>query len=180
MRKSFIFILCAFVILLCSCACAEKAGGSSVLVALGDSYTSGEGIEPFYGQNAPFSEKLKNPDWLAHRSEKSWPGMLRLPGVEGILADHPGENFFFAAASGAETKHLFLLTDEEKEAGQTAEFEKPYSREGISGVAVLPPQLSVFDELDEKVNTIFEGTQAEWNVLTTEQKITYDYAVIKE
>ncbi len=44
---------------------------SRIMVSLGDSYSSGEGIEPFYGQNESTADKVKNQDWLAHRSEKS-------------------------------------------------------------------------------------------------------------
>ena len=160
MKKICAAALCALLLLLCFAACAENAGKARVLVALGDSYTSGEGIEPYYGQDAPMAEKCRNPDWLAHRSEKAWPGRLRLPGVEGILADHRGENFFFVAASGAVTDNLFLLTDEEKEAGQSAELEKKYNRDGITGAALISPQLDVFDELDEK------GLKADYVVLT--------------
>ena len=101
MKKIFLLIACLFVLVSCCGAAAEEAGKAGVLVALGDSYTSGEGLEPYFGQDAPMGQKCKNPDWLAHRSEKSWPGMLTLPGVEGVMADHRGENFFFAAASAA-------------------------------------------------------------------------------
>ena len=143
------FVLICLVLLML-CAVNTVLAEGKVLVALGDSYISGEGILPFYGQEAPMSEKCQDPDWLAHRSQKSWPGMLTLPGVDGCLADHRGENFFFAAASGARTDHLFLLTDEEKANGQSAMFEKPYRRDGMSGVALLPAQLDIFDELDQK------------------------------
>ena len=160
MKKTCILILLVLISLTYAGACSEGTEKAGVLVALGDSYTSGEGIEPYYGQDAPMAEKCKNPDWLAHRSEAGWPGMLRLPGVEGVLADHRGENFFFAAASGARTNHLFLLTDEERENGWTAELEKTYSRDGISGTAMLAPQLDIFDELDEK------GLKADYVVLT--------------
>ena len=160
MKRIRILALCAAFLFLCSGVHAENTGKTRVLVALGDSYTSGEGIEPFYGQDEPMSEKCGNPDWLAHRSEKSWPGMLTLPGVEGAMADHRGENFFFAAASAARTGNLFLLTDEEKEAGRSAEQEKKYDRDGIKGTALLAPQLSIFDELDEK------GLKADYVVLT--------------
>ena len=148
------------VFLICFCTYAEDSVKPKVLVALGDSYTAGEGIEPYYGQDAPMAEKCKDPDWLAHRSQKCWPGMLTLPGVEGALKEHRGEYFFIAAASGAKTNHLFLLTEEEKKAGYTAEMEKEYKREGISGTAVLAPQLSIFDELDAK------GLKADYVVMT--------------
>ena len=143
-----ISLICLVLLLICVRSAALADG--KVLVALGDSYICGEGIEPFYGQDAPMSEKCQNPDWLAHRSQNSWPGMLTLPGVDGCLADHRGENFFFAAISGARTDHLFLLTDDEKANGQSAAFEKPYHRDGVSGVSLLPAQLDIFDELDAK------------------------------
>ena len=79
---------------------------SKVIVSLGDSYSSGEGIEPFYDQGASNEQKIANQDWLAHRSQNSWPGMLTLPAVDGSMAKHRGENWFFVAASGAETRHM--------------------------------------------------------------------------
>ena len=50
-----------------------------VVVSLGDSYSSGEGIPNFYGQGDNLEEKYKNYDWLAHRSTKSWPSLIELP-----------------------------------------------------------------------------------------------------
>lgn len=50
---------------------AEDENKQKIMVSLGDSYSSGEGIEPFYGQNEKISKKVNNPDWLAHRSEKA-------------------------------------------------------------------------------------------------------------
>ena len=160
MKKMWLLVLLVFISLAASGACPEGVEKGKVLVALGDSYISGEGIEPFYGQDAPVEEKCRNPDWLAHRSEKAWPGMLRLPGVEGVLADHRGENYFLAAASGARTRNLFLLTGEERKNGRTAEQEKNYKRGRISGTAKLAPQLDIFSELDEK------GLKADYVVLT--------------
>ena len=55
-----------------------------VIVSLGDSYSSGEGIEPLYGQldkngkKRVITERVENPDWMAHRSTKAWAGMLTL------------------------------------------------------------------------------------------------------
>ena len=142
------FRLCMAVMLAAAVLFGAAFAEGPVIVSLGDSYSSGEGIEPFYGQDAEFAVRCADQDWLAHRSEKSWPGMLTLPGVDGPMRDHRGENWFFVAASGALTDHLFLLTEEEKAAGITAQQEKPYSREGISGTAMLDPQMDVFDELD--------------------------------
>lgn len=87
-----------------------------IMVSLGDSYSSGEGIESFYGQDVAIP-KLPNEkdseindqdvlDWLAHRSEKCWSGRLELSGVLGQMSKHRNENWYFVAASGAEIKNL--------------------------------------------------------------------------
>ena len=142
-------VLFLFLLLFCVYLCADADGGP-VIVSLGDSYSGGEGLEPFYGQDAEMAVKCQDPDWLAHRSMKCWPGMLTLPGVEGTMKDHRGENWFLAAASGADSHNLFLLTEDEIRSGKTAKQEKEYSRDGISGTAWLAPQLDIFDELDAK------------------------------
>ena len=59
-----------------------------IMVSLGDSYSSGEGIEPFYGQDKKISEKVKDKNWLAHRSKKSWTGLLEVPGLTGTMKDY--------------------------------------------------------------------------------------------
>ena len=151
---------CAAVLLCVLLSGSVALGEGPVIVSLGDSYSSGEGIEPFYGQEEDFAVRCRNQDWLAHRSEKSWPGMLTLPGVDGPMRDHRGENWFFAAASGAETVNLFLLTEEETAEGQTAQQKKKYSRDGISGAVMLDPQLEIFDELDRL------GLKADYVTLT--------------
>ena len=160
--KKTLFSLCAMVLAfsLCAAAGSPAAAEGRVIVSLGDSYSSGEGIEPFYGQDAEMSVKCQNPDWLAHRSEKSWPGMLTLPGVDGPMRDHFGENWFFAAASGARSHHLYRLTEEEIRAGKSAEQERKYNRDQCSGTFLLPPQLDIFDRLDAK------GLKADYVTLT--------------
>ena len=137
-------------ILASACLFGSAFAEGKVMVSLGDSYSSGEGIEPFYGQDDEMEVKCRNPDWLAHRSEKSWPGLLTLPGVDGTMADHRGENWFFAAASGAKTDQLLLLSEEEKREGMTAEQEKEYNWRKTEGTGILPPQLDIFNELDAK------------------------------
>ena len=72
----------------------DTAGEDRVMVSIGDSYSSGEGIEPFYGQSKPAYEKVADQDWLAHRSEKSWSGRLTLNGVNGTMAENRGKNWF--------------------------------------------------------------------------------------
>lgn len=111
---------------------------SEIIVSLGDSYSSGEGIEPFYGQELSNEQKVKNEDWLAHRSEKSWSSLLQLPSVEGTMGDNKGKNWFFKAASGAVTENL------------NYSFTKEYNKGKCEGRYNLPPQLSIFEELDNQ------------------------------
>lgn len=113
----------------------SAAAKTPVLVSMGDSYSSGEGMEPFYGHDLPDEEKIQNADFLAHRSELSWCGRLTLPGVEGTLADHRGENWYFVAASGALTENI------------TQPQEKTYDRRGLFSTVGLAPQTDIFDTI---------------------------------
>lgn len=116
---------------------AEDGNESKIIVSLGDSYSSGEGIEPFYGQDKDVSKIVGNPDWLAHRSEKAWPGMLTLPSVKGKMSDkvNKDKHWFFVAASGATTQNIRY------------NFIKEYNKNGNKGSYSLEPQLKVFDKL---------------------------------
>ena len=143
-------------------ATETQSSSDRVIVSLGDSYSSGEGIEPFYGQDLPLAERVKNPDWLAHRSENSWGGMLTLPGVEGKMADEQnrGTHWFFVAASGAETKHLL-----EKQT-------KDYAKKIIyHGTKELDPQLSIFDKIGKQADYVtltLGGNDADFKEIITE------------
>ena len=103
-----------------------------IVVALGDSYSSGEGIEPFYGQDGTAAQKVADDDWLAHRSTKAWGGMLTLDGVTGTMAQHRNDNWYFAAASGAKTQHI------------NSSLTKTYNYGGLTGSKALDPQINVF------------------------------------
>jgi lysophospholipase L1-like esterase len=107
-----------------------------IVVSLGDSYSSGEGVEPFYGQDGT---RENDPDWIAHRSAVSWASRLTVPGLSGTLADHKDENWFFVAASGATTKELFQS------------FDKKYGWFKQS-VCTLDPQLDIFKNFQK--NTV--------------------------
>lgn len=135
----------------------SKEEDEVIVVSLGDSYSAGEGIEPFYGQGLAIKDKVLNEDWLAHRSEKSWPGQLTVPGLEGTLADHKGKNWFFAAASGAVTADL--------NRGQ----EKKYNKGRYKGKKSLPSQLSVFQKIGNRqvdyVTLTFGGNDVEFSGL---------------
>lgn len=109
---------------------------SKIIVSLGDSYSAGEGIEPFYGQDEDIAIKVNNPDWLAHRSQNAWSGMLILPSV-GKMSGHKDENWFFVATSGA-------ITDNFK-TGFIKQYNKEWRR--YNGEYLIEPQLNIFNKL---------------------------------
>lgn len=135
-----------------------------IVVSLGDSYSSGEGIEAFYGQNLPLSEKVKNFDWLAHRSTRSWPGQILVPGMDNAtLSSYRvpyGESsnqeiqWYFGAVSGAQTKNFdYNANDDDTKNGQQR---KDYNKkdDGIFGATYkgtewLPNQMDIFDNINE-------------------------------
>ncbi len=100
-----------------------------------------------YGQDKAASEKAADPDWLAHRSAKSWPGRLRLKGLSGTTADHRGTNWYFAAASGATTEHLTQA--QAKTYNIAAE-----DGSALTGTEYLKPQLDIFDEIEGSVDFV--------------------------
>lgn len=130
----------------------ETAIDPVIVVSLGDSYSSGEGIEPFYGQEKTLVDKVTDEDWLSHRSKKSWPAMLEIPGIEGTLKDYKAGSgtsapceWYFKACSGAETKNI-------KSIAMTKNYRKKYYNGSIfpsslKGSVDIPAQLSVFDEI---------------------------------
>ena len=93
-------VLFAAVFLAPSVACATQ-DGHPVVVSMGDSYSSGEGVEPFIDQGR--TDKYNSLDWLAHRSEKGWPGLLK---VQGQTLNEMPEGWYYVAASGAVTAHI--------------------------------------------------------------------------
>ncbi|WP_196805030.1 carboxypeptidase regulatory-like domain-containing protein [Butyrivibrio sp. VCB2006] len=102
---------------------AEDYSDPMIVVSLGDSYSSGEGITPFYGQEKNVYEKIRDRDWLAHRSTKAWPSLLEVPNY-GITGNHrkkekSNDNFqwYFVASSGAVSTDLYF-TKQHKSAFQ--------------------------------------------------------------
>ena len=131
-----------------------KSEDSSVIVSMGDSYSSGEGIEPFFGQDLPLSLKVKNYSWLAHRSENAWSGMLSLPSLSGTMSEN-ADNWYFVAASGATTANINGI------------FEKTYYKKqpsrtlpDLQDTVPLPSQISIFEKLKE------EGKTADYVTIT--------------
>ena len=116
---------------------AATKAEAPIMVSMGDSYASGEGIEPFYGQDKSSKKKVQDQDWLAHRSQLAWSGQLSLKGLSGTMSDHKDENWFFVAASGAKIEDLY--------SGQ----KKTYNYDGLTGTVELTPQLDIFDKLEK-------------------------------
>lgn len=158
-------------------ASAKDSQGSQIMVSLGDSFSSGESIEDFYGQKENGkdvipAEKVQNPDWLAHRSQESWPGRLKLPTVSGTMADHRNENWYFVAVSGAKAQNMENNTqctrnekDDEKKDPHCKEYKKfvdpisghyfpmagnPAFVKVVEGCYHIEPQLNVFDTIEKK------------------------------
>ena len=131
-----------------------------VVVSMGDSFSAGEGIEKFYDQDLSNGKKVQSKDWLAHRSQNSWPGMLEFPGLDDKTREYKGTNWFFVAASGAETKHFKY--DQIKE----------YSRWGYEDSDKLPPQLDIFKQLEpnsvDYVTLTIGGNDAGFSDIITE------------
>ena len=134
---------------------APKKG--KVVVSMGDSYSSGEGIEPFYG--SVDSKGLGFSDWLAHRSQYSWGGQLILEDVGELKSSRYGEvdypNWYFVASSGAETKDICGVEYEEggvkKTVGQYKRFSTPKDKTHVYlHDEYLEPQINALYRLKEQ------------------------------
>ncbi len=111
-----------------------------VVVSLGDSYSSGEGVPEYYGYEQDFETKINDPRWISHRSMNSWPGLLKFKELDGSLADHIDNNWYFCAMSGATTKEL------------TNDSYKTYDCYGYNVNVPIPAQFKIFDSFPE--NTV--------------------------
>lgn len=134
----------------------EEEQDPIVVVSLGDSYSSGEGIPEFFGQDLPLEEKIWNEDWLAHRSKTSWPSRLHIPGMPDgkTLGDYRNKTgayqWYFGAVSGAETKHF-------KDERQPKDFcvKAPGFWSGFwvpDEVPKMPLQMDIFDRIPDGVD----------------------------
>ena len=136
---------------------ASAAGSSDpvIVVSLGDSYSSGEGIPAFYGQDKAWEKRVYDEDWLAHRSTKSWPGQLEFSGVSGIARNYNVKEtnsanckWYFGAASGAETKHISKQTQQKKTYKRISLFKT------MQTTYQLPKQLDVFNKVSGDVDYV--------------------------
>lgn len=146
-----------------------------VIVSLGDSFSSGEGIDKFYDYNLPIDKKVDSQDWLSHRSQNSWSGKLTLKDANGntiTMKDHRNDNWYFVAMSGAITSNILdtnpvpnNLSDEDKKSGGTYSYRfKEYgqvkatrnlftgsiSLEPIQDFKEIEPQLNIYNKLGNK------------------------------
>lgn len=127
-----------------------------IIVSLGDSYSSGEGIEPFYSQSKSLEEKILDPygGWVAHRSELSWPSLIEIPGISGTMHDYNVDylggtsicKWYFRASSGATTNDF---RNEQKKRIYKKTWTKTYSYN-----VWLWKQLKVFDDVTEDVDYV--------------------------
>ena len=144
------FLIYTIVVLtITSIRAEEQTDDEIIVVSMGDSYSSGEGIPPFYGQEFEVSERVNNDDWLAHRSTASWAGMLMIPGNKKSLdcykvneSNSGSCKWYFVASSGAETKHFYKVN-------QVKEYNKKQGLfvPNIEGSKTLDKQMDIFESI---------------------------------
>lgn len=147
--KKIAIVLCAIMLINSIPVFAADASNSKsdmpVVVSLGDSYSSGEGVQPYYGQKS--SNKYTCEDWIAHRSTLAWSGLLQYNGIylntvraqnpcvsDGLTVDSDScknnGSWYFTAVSGAVTKDIISMPYVDKNgetknsAGQAKEVQK--------------------------------------------------------
>lgn len=181
-RKNALVILCAITLILLALPCWSRnafadSSDSPIVVSIGDSYSSGEGNEPFYGQDNK-KTKYNNEDWLAHRSHLAWPGLLTFEGTP--TSDGKGNrnhNWYFVASSGATTKDV-IGTENNTYAGQTKKWSKNIF---TSGSKTLPLQKNVFadNHLQGNVDYItmsIGGNDVDFAGVVTAAALDFKYA----
>lgn len=120
-----------------------------VVVSLGDSYSSGEGNPPYCDTRFTNAQKVQSYDWLAHRSENSWPSQLSLNGI--TFKTVKNIRWYFVASSGATTEHLYNPQEKKYYRGPTSDAGNIYRSYDLqNGSKDLKPQLSIFEELNSK------------------------------
>lgn len=175
-----------------------------VIVSMGDSYSSGEGIEPFYHEKpsdlSNLSELLyytPTEDWLAHRSTKAWGGQLVLGDI--LMSEHRYDpldpvsdpHWFFVASSGAESRHiekpqlklntvdgsLYLADFNEIQTTLANADQLP------DDIPHIPAQINVFDTLDslglkaDYVTLTLGGNDVGFADVVAEAAVTADFLI---
>ncbi len=90
-----------------------------LVVSMGDSYSSGEGARRYFSQDKPIEKRVQDQDWLGHRGETAWSGLLSFRDEEGQFVrlnqlrydqqepraiSKEDARWFFVASSGAVTR----------------------------------------------------------------------------
>lgn len=129
-----------------------------IIVSMGDSYSSGEGLVPYFSQEKPLSLRMKDMDWMAHRSTISWPSLLEVPGYSGTMSDYKVTDnsdapcqWYFVAAGGAVSSNI--TSSKQKVRAYKAE----YTDSGLvfkSNTVYLPPQIEIFDKINGQVDYV--------------------------
>ena len=140
----------------CLSSCAET--DPLIIVSMGDSYSSGDGLEPYYGQDKAIEKRIKDQDWLGHRSTISWPALIEVPGYPGTMADYKVKSsstarcqWYFVAAGGATCANI--TSSYQKIGVNKAE----YTDSGITYAQYtryLPPQIEVFEKINGEVDYV--------------------------
>lgn len=108
----------------------------AVIVSMGDSYSSGEGIEPFIHQDWSWPDKVRDEDFMGHRSTKSWPLQLRVPNKE--------VTHYFVASTGAVTANI-------DRSEQKQEYDRWFN---VSGTMTMPLQTYILDRIGSSVDYV--------------------------
>ena len=158
MKKIAVMFSC-FVLSFCLLGMKAAASGNVdpvIVVSLGDSYSSGEGIEPFFGQEKEWEEKKSDKDWLAHRSMLSWSSQLVIPGIEGKMADYRSTDltgdspckWYFVASSGAVAQDI--TSQQQRKMTRTYAGWLCWKVAHVS----MPRQITVFDSIEGDVDYV--------------------------
>ena len=157
--KEIAVMFSCFVLSFCLLGMKAAASGNVdpvIVVSLGDSYSSGEGIEPFFGQEKEWEEKKSDKDWLAHRSMLSWPSQLVIPGIEGKMADYRSTDltgdspckWYFVASSGAVAQDI--TSQQQRKMTRTYAGWLCWKVAHVS----MPRQITVFDSIEGDVDYV--------------------------
>jgi len=149
-----------------------------VIVSMGDSFSAGEGIEDFYDQDLSNEKKVQSQDWLAHRSELSWPGQLKFPGLDDVTKEYKGGNWRFVASSGATTYHINNEQPKDFARGIGNQFtDEANEKKGIN--TKIYPQINVFKDLEKEsvdyVTLTIGGNDAKFSAIIKEAVIGSTY-----
>lgn len=175
-----------------------------VIVSMGDSYSSGEGIEPFYHEKpsdlSNLSELLyytPTEDWLAHRSTKAWGGQLVLGDI--LMSEHRYDpldpvsdpHWFFVASSGAKSRHIEkpqLKLNTVDGSLYLADFNEIQTTLANADrlpddIPHIPAQINVFDTLDslglkaDYVTLTLGGNDVGFTNVVAEAAVTLEYLI---